>query len=252
MIVIENENWSLNGDCVNITGDLSDRDIIEIANIKVIRVIQPWKYLAQESVWLDLNERIFKDRPEVVFHIWADTFKSDFNFLAKMSNVRILYLNQVKFKNKETLGTLKHLKSLTIINGNVNELNFLSKFKELEKLELGRIKNLRDVSFISDLPKIITLNLNNQAQITSLPNFGNNKELRIVELFQLKNLIDVSSLCEIKKLKSLAFHGLSAFIEPDDFIFLKESKDLKEVFYYFNLKEKNSKFLKFKNEVLKI
>ncbi len=248
----KSENWELHGDCLNLIGELTANETVEISKLPSIRVIQPWKFMPSEKTWLELNEKVFSINPDVKLHIWADMIKSDFIFLSKMSQVRHLDLNQVKFKDSETLGHLKDLKSLVLINGNVNNLGFLSQLKELETLEIGRIKGLRDLSFISELPILKSLNINNQAQIESLPDFSMNKELRSLYLITLKNLVDVSYLSKIEKLEELVFHGLSDDISPEQFHFLQGFKHLRIVRSLFNTKEKNQQFEKFKNEVLSI
>ena len=247
---IKNENWELHGDCLNLIGELTTYEIDEISKLPLIRVIQPWKFMPNEKTWLELNEKVFSIKPDTKLHIWADTIKSDFIFLSKMSNVKHLNLNQVKFEELETLGQLKDLKSLVLINGNVNNLKFLSQLRELEVLEIGRIRLLKDISFVSELPNLKSLNINNQAQIELLPDFSLNKELKEIHLITLRNLVDVSHLSKIEKLEELVFHGLSVNVLPEQFHFLQYCKHLRIVRSWFNTKEKNNQFEKFKNEIL--
>jgi hypothetical protein len=246
----KSQNWELNGDCLNLIGELTTNEIDEISKLPLIRVIQPWKFMPSEKTWLELNEKVFSINPHIKLHIWADTIKSDFIFLSKMSHVRHLYLNQVKFKDQQTLIYLKDLKSLVLINGNVNHLEFLSQLKNMEVLEIGRIKGLKEISFISDLTQLKSFNLNNQAQVQKLPDFSGNKELKSVSLITLKSMLDISNLNQLEKLEELAFHGLSNELEPKQFHFLKECKHLKTVRFNFNTKEKNKQFEMFINDLL--
>jgi|SRR6218665_2722550 len=245
-----NENWELHGDCLNIIGELRTEEIDDILKLPFIRVIQPWKFMPNEKTWLELNEKVFSMKPEIQLHIWADTISSDFIFLSKMSHVRHLKLNQVKFRDLETLGHLKQLKSLVLINGNVSYLKFLGQLKELEILEIGRIRGIQELSFISELPILKSLNISNQAQVEALPDFTLNKELKSIQLFTLKNLVDVSNLSKLEKLEELVFHDLSTALSPEQFSFLKEFKHLKNVKFHFNTKEKNNLFKQIINEVL--
>jgi hypothetical protein len=244
---VEKENWVLNGDCLNLIGDLTSIDISEISNLEKIRVIQPWKFMPSEDTWLEINEKIFSQQPDIKLHIWADTIKSNFIFLGKMSNLKILELNQVKFKEKETLKKLTQLRSLTLINGNVNELSFLTNLKKLEHLELGRIRGLNDISFISQLINLESLEINNQAQITKIPEFKSLSKLKKITLISLKNLADVSNLLHLVNLEELSFHGLHKEIQPNQFKFLKNMRNFKKVQSFFNTKEKRSEFENFKN-----
>lgn len=246
----KNDNWELNGDCLTITGDLQTEDLNEISKLPLIRVIQPWKFMPDEKNWLELNETFFSTHPDTKLHIWADTIKSDFIFLSKMDNVRHLDLNQVKFSDPETLSHLKDLKSLVLINGNLNKLHFLGQLKKMELLEIGRIKGLNDVSFISDLTELKSLSITNQSQLQQLPDFSGNKALRTVTLISLKNMLDISGLSQLEKLEELAFHGLSNDLEPEQFHFLTDCKHLKTVRFHFNTKEKNKQFETFINQVL--
>jgi hypothetical protein len=239
---MNNKGWELNNDCLNLVGDLDLNQVSDILKIERIRVIQPWKFMPSNETWQLLNEHLFKNRPTIEFHIWADTIKSDFSFLGKMSNVNILDLNQVKFKNKKTLGYLTQLKSLTLINGNVNELDFLKELTNLEYLCLGRIRGLNDISFISELKKLKELEINNQAQLTELPDFEELRELKILKLFSIKNLFDVSKINSIKNLEELHFFNLHTEIEPDQFEFLNSKTTLKKVAGNFNKQDKSNRF----------
>ncbi|NQY30805.1 MAG: hypothetical protein HRT69_15205 [Flavobacteriaceae bacterium] len=245
-------NWVLNGDCLNLIGELSSQDIADISNLEKIRVIQPWKFMPSEKTWMELNEHIFPEKPETKLHIWSDTLKSDFIFLSKMSNVKILDLNQVKFKEKETLKGLRQLKDLTLINGNVNELDFLKNLHNLEYLELGRIRGLTNISFVSNLIKLKSLEINNQTQVTKLPEFNKLPELQTVRLITLKNLKDVSNLSQIVNLEGLSFYALNTETEPEQFDFLRNMKKLRQVNSYFNKKDKRQRFELFKNQILNI
>lgn len=70
--------------------------------------------MPSEKTWLELNEVFFINRTETKLHIWADTVQSDFIFLGRINNVMDLDLNQVKFKEKETLKEMTQLRSLTL------------------------------------------------------------------------------------------------------------------------------------------
>jgi hypothetical protein len=245
------ENWIMNGDCLNLIGDLTSRDLSEISKLDKIRVIQPWKFMPSEETWMEINEKIFTKHPDTKLHIWADTIKSDFIFLGKMSNVKILDLNQVKFKELETFEKLTQLRSLALINGNVNKLNFLANLKQLEHLEIGRIRGLSDISFISQLINLESLDINNQAQIIGLPDLKRLSKLKIITLSTLKNLKDISTLSNLLNLEELSFHGLNKEINPVQFDFLKDMRELRKVNSYFNTEEKRNEFENIKNELLK-
>jgi len=208
--------------------------------------------MPSNEVWLQLNKHLFKTRPKTILHIWADVLKSDFAFLGKMSNVQILELNQVKFKKKETLSDLINLRELTLLNGNVNELNFLGQLENLQKLEIGRIRGLNSISFISKLKKLEYLNINNQAQIEKLPNFSSLGLLKELSIDNLKRLKDISNIVKINSLESLFFNRLDKNLEPKDFKLLTKLRKLKKVNGYFNTKNKNKLFDEFVKLELKI
>lgn len=239
------DNWELNGDCLNLLGDLTQQDLREISGIPTIRVIQPWKFMPSEKTWLALNEAFFSARPEVRLHIWADTLKSDFLFLGKMEHLQNLDLNQVKFTNKATLASINQLRKLKLINGNLRELAFLENFPYLEELEIGRIKGLNDILFISKLKALRTLDINHQTQIVELPDFSALPVLKSVSLITLANLKEIGGLAAISGLEELSFHGLHREVAPEQFGFLRDMKKLKMVRAHFPTKEKRLHFTAF-------
>lgn len=244
------ENWELNGDCLNITGELSISEIKEISNLESISVIQPWRFMPSDKVWFELNDQLFKKRPSIVFHMWPDFISSDFKFLSLMSHVRHLDINQVKFKDKSTLASLINLESLKIYNGNLREFNFLSVFKNLRHLEFGHIKSLEDISFISNIPSLESLVINCQNRIKSLPYFGNNRSLTKLTLCSMGMVEDVSNIKQLINLEVLFFSDLAKSLEPKSFDFLRDLRGLNELEGYFNSKGKRAEFNIMRNHFL--
>ena len=238
------DNWELRNDCANIIGELTDAELSKLASIEKLRVIQPWKYHPKEDTWLKLNSKVFKTRPEVKLHIWADFTTETFDFLSKLDNVRDLDINQVRFKDKNSLGALIHLKHLRIVNGNLTELCFLENFYQLETLELALTNNFTDLSFVSRVKSLKTLTLCGFRNITNLPNFKDNINLTELVLINLKSLSDLSSIKDAKNLRVLVCHKLSPTIEPSDCEFIKNLKYLSEVRIDLSNKNKDQELLK--------
>lgn len=237
------DNWELRNDCANIKGELTDSELTKLASVEKLRVIQPWKYLPKEETWLNLNSKVFKTRPEVKLHIWADFTTEHFDFLSKLDNVRNLDINQVKFKDKNSLGSLKNLKHLKIINGNLTDLSFLENFDQLETLELSLTKNFTDLSFVSRIKSLKRLSLDGFRNITTLPNFKDNVNLIELILINLKSLADISPIKDAKNLRVLACHRLSPTIESSQFEFIKNLKYLSEVRIDLSSKSKDQELL---------
>lgn len=238
------DNWELRNDCANIIGELTDAELSKLAAVENLRVIQPWKYLPKQDTWLKLNSKVFKTRPEVKLHIWADFTTETFDFLSKLDNVRDLEINQVRFKDKNSLGTLIRLKHLRIVNGNLNDLSFLENFYQLETLELALTKNFTDLSFVSRVKSLKTLTLNGFRNITNLPNVKDNINLHELVLINLKSLSDLSPIKDATNLRVLVCQRLSPTIEPSDCEFIKNLKYLSEVRIDFGNKNKNQELLK--------
>jgi len=158
----------------------------------------------------DLRDYSFlQNMPEDIekLSISADTMGGSINFdckwLLRYSKLNTLYLGKKAKKNIEEISNLpelrdliirgiklkdfeflrdKNLESLAIHLCGMTDLSSLRDFHNLKHLELWRIMNLEDISFISTLLGLESLRLQDLKNITSLPDLSKLVNLRDIKL----------------------------------------------------------------------
>lgn len=220
--------------------------------IKAIRIflpsvtdIKPILHLADSLENLQLGE--FKDK------------KISLDFLGGLPNLE--YLSVVKQpKGLESIVRLPKLTELALTGYSVDKLSFLNvlqglkrlyigfgtsknidtigQLKNIEELDILWVKQLANVNAISQLTSLIKLKIEDEKQITSLPDLSKNSKLKNIRLMNLSSLQDISSLTD-STVEEFIISGPNKNVD-----FLKQIQDsvsLQRVYSYFYSKKEQAK-----------
>lgn len=224
--------------------------------IKAIRIflpgvtdIKPILHLTDSLENLQLGE--FKDK------------KITLDFLCELSNLKYLSLVRQP-KGLESIVKLPKLTELALTGYSIDKLLFLNDLRELRSLYIGFgtsknidtinqldklkvldilwVKQLSDIKAISKLTSLIKLKIEDEKQITSLPDLSKNSMLKNIRLKNLSSLQDISSLTD-SNVEEFIISGPNKDV---DFLkHISDSKSLQRVYSYFYLKKEQAKAEKF-------
>jgi hypothetical protein len=138
----------------------------------------------------------------------------DAEVIAELVGITDLQLRSVTLADLSTLRPLTGLRSLWIGLGGTADLALLAEFRELEELELWRIRGLRDISMLGSLPSLRVLQLQSMSTITELPSFRGAERLRTLVLDTMKGIADLRPVAEAPALEELLLVAM-AHLEPD-------------------------------------
>jgi hypothetical protein len=179
------------------------------------------------SVLNELNENVFKVRPDLIFHVWsvADNriiTNEELTLLTKMANVKKLYFNGFNNTSLQPVSAMTQLTSLRLEPNKKLDISFIEKltiltdisltgsFIEIERLsscnELTKIylsTTINSFSFFKPLNKIEKLNIDNCIATNDFSPF-NKPTLTNLSITSIKMLENVDTLADFENLNSLS------------------------------------------------
>lgn len=198
-------------------------NILELKNIETLG-IGIWD-LENFDILQDLNPNLKK-----LYLHQTKSKKPKINFIGRFENLECLYLEN-QSKGIEDINALKKLKDLTLRSittenldyliglnelwsvdiklGGIKNFKALENLKNLKYLELWQIRNLSDLSFISNLLQLQNLFIQSLPNVIELPNLEKLVSLKRIYLENLKGLENLDSLQYAKSLKEFLYVSAS-------------------------------------------
>ncbi len=136
-----------------------------------------------------------------------------------------LSLDKLKLKNYESLGTLINLRSFGVVDGGINNLNWLENLQELEWLEICSWRGLSDFSPISQCSQLKRLGIESCSALNDISFLRQLEKIKILDLTGNKGLLSISPVSFLKKLKAFSFSGTTN-IEDGDLTVLETLPEL--------------------------
>ena len=159
----------------------------------------------------------------------------------QLKKLKKIVLRSISTKNLDFLKDLNELWSVDVKLGGIQNFDALKALPKLKYLELWQVRNLSDLSFISDLKTLQNLFIQSLKQVTELPNFKNNLDLRRIYLENLKGLTNLDSLKSVPNLKELVY-VLAENQQPENLMPALENQSLESIFCRFGSDKKNNRF----------
>jgi hypothetical protein len=158
-----------------------------------------------------------------------------------LHKLKKIILRSISTNNVDYLIGLQDLWSADIKIGGIKSFDGLLTLPKLKYLELWQIRDLKDLSFISELTTLQNLFIQSLKQLQRLPNFSKLASLKRIYLENLKELTDLSTLKTAPALEEFIY-VLAQNQEPENLIPVLESQSLKKIFCKFGSDKKNDKF----------
>ena len=127
--------------------------------------------------------------------------------LDQLASVRHLTLWNVTFDSGAPIAKLEKLQWLDIRGGTRQDLSVLEGCDQLAGVQINQVRNLTDISVLSELTGLRILSLYGLSSLMTLPEMGQLKALRRLELGQLRSLADWQGLSTPPALEELLFHN---------------------------------------------
>jgi hypothetical protein len=143
-----------------------------------------------------------------------------------LARLEELNLSCITLPDVGFIRTLDRLVSLGVMLGGTRNLSALAGRNSIRFLQLRRIRDLRDISFISDMKGLQHLLLQDLPHIKTIPNLSALRSLRRLHLEQMKGLEDVNALKAAASLEEF-IHVSAKGMTPADYSFLVTLKNLK-------------------------
>ncbi|GAB2832523.1 leucine-rich repeat domain-containing protein [Ferruginibacter profundus] len=162
----------------------------------------------------------------------------DIEILENLTNLEELSLTGYKVDKLFFFKSLQNLKRLYIGFGTSKSLDTLKSLKNLEQLNILWVKQLADVTAISDLVNLTNLKIEDEKQIKELPPLENLKKLKHIMLSNLGGLENIDSLTD----SYVEEFALSGPLKNADIIKpVAASKFIQRAYTYFYTKKEQAK-----------
>ncbi len=159
----------------------------------------------------------------------------------QLKKIKKIVLRSISTPNLDYLEGLKDLWSVDIKLGGIKNFDALKTLPNLKYLELWQVRNLVELSFISDLTNLQNLFIQSLKQVQKLPDFEKSTALRRIYLENLKGLKDLSSVKYAPALEEFTY-VLAENQCPENLIPILENPKLKSIFCRFGSINKNDAF----------
>ena len=161
--------------------------------------------------------------------------------ISALSNLEQLRLRTITTPSLDFLVGLKNLWLLEMKLGATNNLVALRKMPQLKSLEIWSVIGLTDISPISEVFGLQSLELDSTRLVTHLPNFSRLTALRRLTLTDLKSLVDISPIFDAVALEEFGHFNVRNF-QPDDYLPLLERRSMKKLRVGFCLTKQYEQF----------
>ena len=148
-----------------------------------------------------------------------DTAITNLSILSTLKNITTVRL----YKNKNlqslaTLGSMNHLKELSISGNEVKDLSFLKNLNNLERLEIIDT-DIKSAEFLAAMPELKLLRFESNDKIKDISAIAGNTKLEELYL-NCRNLSGINSLKKLINMKKLTLTGLNDLKVISEFVYL--------------------------------
>jgi hypothetical protein len=182
-----------------VTDDIDIEGINSLWKLKLILISDKFKYPVDYSVFKNL------ERCNVY---WNDNYMS----LSTCKNLSDLVISKFKLtdKNKKLFLNMSNLRKLTLIQGKVENLEFLKTLENLEELEISYMSSLKDIEGLAACKKTLKkLILDHCKNISNYVVMEKLKELVFLNITDSQEIENLEFIPKLNHLEHFAFVGTS-------------------------------------------
>ncbi len=174
-------------------------------------------------------------------HLYLEGQQKGIECINTLKNLQTIVLRSISTNNLNYLIGLDNLWSVSIKLGGIKNFDALKHLPHLKYLELWLIRNLSDISFISNLFSLQNLFLQSLRNIKKLPSFNELKNLQRIWLQDMKGLKDLYSLEKVPNLKDFMYIQADNQ-EPKNLLPILNNSSVQKVWIGFGSNKKNNEF----------
>ncbi|WP_419698166.1 hypothetical protein [Mucilaginibacter sp. NFX135] len=161
--------------------------------------------------------------------------------ISSLSRLQKITLRSISTANINYLSSLEQLWSVDVKLGGIKDFDALKLLPNLKYLELWQVRELSDISFISDLTSLQNLFMQSLPNVKEFPNLDKAHKLRRIYLENLKGLKKLNALKTAPSLTEFIY-VMAQNQEPENLLPVLENKEVKSVFCMFGSEKKNNRF----------
>jgi hypothetical protein len=185
----------------------------------------------------ELNEEVFKPRPDLVFHAWSVTTKSiitdeELQALISMNHIKKVQLNGFNNTSLAALGGMHQLDELILGTDKKLDLSFVRSLSNLQKIRLSGVfseigslaecvalekvslsTTITSFDFLRPLTRLTWLNIDSCAAPADLKPF-NHPSLTDLSISAVHNMQQVDDLAAFESLQKLHLHAVKLEMLP--------------------------------------
>jgi hypothetical protein len=167
--------------------------------------------------------------------------QKNIDVLAELGTLEEVGLSSISTPGLDYLKRLQHMRSLKIMLGGIRDFLAIEGMRNIEYLQLTRVRELYNINFIARLPGLQNLELQSLPRVTHLPSFRELRELRRIGLYNLKGLRDFSALQWAPALEEFVLaEGQPQ--QPEDFLPVLRNPALRRSWAHFGSLRKEQRF----------
>jgi hypothetical protein len=146
------------------------------------------------STWSKKPDLLPLARFKKLTRIYLEGQQKKIDVLAGLGDLEEISLRSISTPDLGYLCDLRHMWSLDIKLGGINNLSAIEGMEGIKYLELWQVRGLKDIGVISHLPGLQNLFLQSLPLIKAIPSLKESRQLRRVVLQNLKGLKDLSEM----------------------------------------------------------
>ncbi len=245
------KSFSIN--CVNDAKNLDTLHIVERLEHLSIGISNLESFDFLKEVTLNLTslslDSTKSQKPKIDFisrfknleYLYLEKQQKGIESINHLKKLQEIVLRSISTENLDYLIGLNDLWSVDIKLGGIKNFDALKKLPTIKYLELWLIRNLSDISFISELTSLQYLSLQSLKNVTKLPSLEKLKNLRRLCLETMRGLTDLSSLKNASKLEEFIYIAADNQ-EPENLLPVLENPTIQNFWVGFGSDKKNLLF----------
>ena len=170
--------------------------------------------------------------------LYIDGQSNGIEKINSLKNLKEITLRSISTGNLDYLKDLKYLWSVDIKLGGIKNFEALQTLPNLKYLELWQIRDLSDLSFISNLLNLQYLDIQSLKNVTNFPDLHKLLHLRRIYLENLKGLKEIDNIKDIPFLEEFIFVSAEN-MTPNNILPILKNKSIKSILCGFGSTKKN-------------
>lgn len=151
-----------------------------------------------ESITVDLS---FLKQFKNLKTLYIDGMKKGLESASELTDLERLTFRGVKMNNLDFIVNLENLKQLRLFFGSYKNLDSLGKIKSLKTLEISRTRQISNYDFLKSMENLNSLYFEGMSQMDKLPDLSGLSNLKRIQIENNSSLIDITNIRHLPNLE---------------------------------------------------